>query len=114
MEEGFGFDQVHGSVLGFLEVWSELFLKDHWLGNKVLVSTARDGLVHVNSGPSSSTSQLEQESIVSLEASLKSEESSQTSVHFFPSGSSSRAAELGGRLRLSRPMAALKTILEVL
>jgi len=58
------------------------------LGNEVLVSTARDGLVHVNFGLSSSTSQLEQESAVSLKASLKSKESAMTPVHLFPSGSS--------------------------
>lgn len=83
-EESFGSESVHGSVLGLLEVWSELFSKDHWLGNEVLVSTARDGLVHVNSGPSSSTSQLEQESTVSLEASLKSKEFAPAPVHLFP------------------------------
>jgi hypothetical protein len=104
-EEGFGSESVHGSMLGLLEVWFELFSKDHWLGNRVLVSTARDGLVHVNFGPSSSTSQLEQESKVSLEASLKSKEFAPAPVHLFPSSSSSGAAELGERLRLSRPMA---------
>jgi hypothetical protein len=58
--------------LGLPKVGSEFFLKDHRLGNVVLVSTARDGLVPVSSGPSPSASLLEQESaIVSLEASLK-------------------------------------------
>jgi hypothetical protein len=94
MEEGFGSDPVDGSVLGLPEFESEMFSKDHRLGNVVLVSTARDGLVPVSSGPSPSTSLLEQESATMS-----------TLVHLFPSGSSSGAVELGERLLLSRPMA---------
>ncbi len=40
MEEGFGSDPVDGSVLGLPEFESEMFSKDHRLGNVVLVSTA--------------------------------------------------------------------------
>jgi hypothetical protein len=93
-------------MLGMSAVGPELFLKDLRLGNVVLVSTARNGLVLVSSGPSPSESLLEQESaMVSMEASLKLEGFASALVHFFPSGSSSGADEMGERLRLSRPLA---------
>jgi len=105
-EEGFGLVPVDGLVLGLPEVGFEMFSKDHGLGNEVLVSIARDGLVAVSFGPSPSTSLLEQESAtVSLEASLKFEGSALAPVHLFPGGSSSGAVELGERLRLSCPVA---------
>jgi hypothetical protein len=54
----------------------------NWLRNVVLVSTARDGLVPVSSGPTLSESLLAQESATtSLEASLKLEGSSSAPVH---------------------------------
>jgi hypothetical protein len=97
-----------GSVMGLQEVGSEMFSKDHRLGNVVLGSTARDGLVPVSFGPSLLASLLAQDSAsASLEASLKPEESSPAPVHLFSSGSSSRAAEVGERLRLSSPMASI-------
>jgi hypothetical protein len=83
-KEVFGFD----SVLGLLEVGSEMFLKVHRLGNVVLDSTAQDGLDPMNSGPT-----------------LKPEGSSPAPVHLFSCGSSSGAAKLGERLHRSRPMA---------
>jgi hypothetical protein len=79
-EEVFGSD----SVLGLLEVGSEMFLKVHRLGNVVLDSTAQDGLDPMSSGPTLSASLLAQEStMVSLEASLKPEGSSPALVHLF-------------------------------
>lgn len=72
----------------------------------VLVSTAWDGPIPMSSGPSPSASLLEQESTtMSLEASLKPEGYAPAPIHLFPVGSSSRAAELEERLRLSLLMA---------
>jgi len=94
-EEGFGSDSVSGSELGLSEVGFEMFSKDHQLGNVVLVSIARDGLVPVSSGPSLSASLLAQDSAsASLEASLKPEGSSSAPVHLFSGGFSSGAAEV--------------------
>jgi hypothetical protein len=107
-EEGFGSDSVAGSVLGLPEVGSEMFVKNHCLGNVVLGSIARDGPVPVSSGPSLLASLLAQDSAsASLEASLKPEESSPTPVHLFSSGSSLGASKVGERLRFSRPMASI-------
>jgi hypothetical protein len=107
-KEGFGFDSMASSVLGLPKVGSEMSSKDHQLGNVVLVSTARDGLVPMSSGPTLSASLHAQESITaSLKASLKPEGSSPAPVHLFSGGSSPRVAEVGERLRLSRPMASI-------
>jgi hypothetical protein len=70
------------------------------LGNEVLASTARDGLVPVSSSLSLSASLLVYAS-ASLEASLKLEGSSPALVHLFSRDSSSGAAKVGERLRLS-------------
>ncbi len=72
------------------------------MGNEVLASTARDGLVPVSSSLSLSASLLAQDSAsASLEASLKPEGSSPALVHLFSRGSSLGAAKVGERLRLS-------------